>query len=151
MINKTNKNAFSLIEVLVFVTILALFFVTAAAVVTASLRNMKINEHKIIASHYAEELLEWFRGEKETDWNNFVTSQITNFKQSDPYCFNDQEISWLSVSSCQNTFLDSLYKRKAWFVITETTQNVNVYINVSWQELGQTFTVPLRSTFSIWE
>lgn len=140
-----------MIEVLVFVTILALFFISAAAVVTASLRNMKINEHKIIASHYAEELLEWFRGEKETDWNNFVTSQITNFDEDDPYCFNDQEISWLSVSFCQNTFLDSLYKRKAWFEKNEAKTQVNVSINITWQELGQTFSVPLKSTFSIWE
>ena len=156
MKKNTNKNAFSLIEVLIFVTILALFFVTAAAVVTASLRNMKINEHKIIASHYAEELLEWFRGEKETDWDVFITKKISNSNNSEgsQICFNDQvltsEPESLRTTACDYT-LASLYNRGAWFVKNEAKTQVDVYINVSWQELGQTFTVPLRSTFSIWE
>lgn len=155
MKKNTTKYAFSLIEVLVFVTILALFFISAAAVVTASLRNMKLNEHKIIASHCAEELLEWFRGEKETDWDVFITKKVNNANNSEDnqICFNSQELisqpESFSTTDCDDS-LDSLYNRGAWFIKKGTTQ-VDVFIKVSWKELGNTYSVPLRSTFSIWE
>jgi prepilin-type N-terminal cleavage/methylation domain-containing protein len=65
------KKGFSLVEVLVFVTILSLFFVAAMAVTTYSLRTMKTNQYKILAAHFAEEGLEWLRGQKEDDWTTF--------------------------------------------------------------------------------
>jgi prepilin-type N-terminal cleavage/methylation domain len=60
----THKKSFTLIEVLIFVTILSLFFVAAAAVTIVSLRNLKVQEHKILATRYAEELLELAKREK---------------------------------------------------------------------------------------
>ena len=78
---RTKKKSFTLIEVLIFVTILSLFFVVASAVTITSLQNLKVQEHKILATRYAEELLEWLRGEKEVDWNKFI-----NYRGN--YCFN---------------------------------------------------------------
>lgn len=69
------KKGFSLIEVLVFVTILSLFFVAAMAVTTYSLRMMKSNQYKILGSHYAEEGIEWIRGQKEDDWSALVAKE----------------------------------------------------------------------------
>lgn len=67
------KKSFTLIEVLVFVTIISLVFVTSLAVATFALRTMMFNQHKIIATHYAEEGMEWIKSEKEADWNAFKT------------------------------------------------------------------------------
>ena len=39
------KDSFSLVELLVFVAILGIFFIMATSVVTVSLKNMKFNEH----------------------------------------------------------------------------------------------------------
>ena len=55
--NPRPKNGFSLIEVLVFITIMSLVFVTAASVVAISLGNLKINEHKLVATRYGERLI----------------------------------------------------------------------------------------------
>ena len=144
MINR--KKSFTLIEVLIFVTILSLFFVTAAAVTITSLRNLKIQENKILATRYAQELLEWLRGEKEADWNNFTTKNNT-------YCFNSSPIpSWGSAGNCSNYGLNNLYKRE---VNLNPQGNppyqVNVSITVSWQELGQIYQVPLNTVFTVWE
>ena len=141
-------SGFSLIEVLIFISILSLFFVVAAAVTTASLRNMKINEHKILATRYAEELLEWLRSQKEIDWNDFV-----NTYSNKTYCFNISPISDWSIieAECSDIqLINLLYKRNLRLANTVGTQ-VNVSIIVSWNEPGGTYTFPIKTVFSIWE
>ena len=145
----TSKKSFTLIEVLIFVTILSLFFVTAITITVVSLRNLKIQEHKILATRYAEELLEWLRGEKEADWNQFTT-------HSGPYCFNSSPIpmsNWPTSGNCPPaSFLNNLYKREV--ILTpqgSPPYQVNVSITVLWQELGQTYQVPINTVFTVWE
>lgn len=144
----TNKKSFTLIEVLIFVSILSIFLVTASGVTIASLNNLKIQEHKILAVRYAEELLEWLRGEKEADWSRFTTYRGT-------YCFNSSPItSWpTTAGNCLvNSFLNNLYKREVNLTPQgNPTYQVNVSIIVSWQELGHTYQVPINSIFTIWE
>jgi len=142
----THKKSFTLIEVLIFVTILSLFFVVAAAVTIASLRNLKVQEHKILATRYAQELLEWLRGEKEADWNQFVTHNGT-------YCFNSSPItSWGSRGNCSGYGLNNLYKREVTLTVQgNPAYQVNVSITVLWQELGQTYQIPINTVFTVWE
>ncbi|MEI6532937.1 MAG: prepilin-type N-terminal cleavage/methylation domain-containing protein [Candidatus Roizmanbacteria bacterium] len=96
---KLNKNGFSLIEVLVFITILSMFFVVAASVVTVSLKDMKINENKILATQYAEQLAEWLYAQKESNWGGTsyssdcgttcsFTENVTKSGDNTNYCFN---------------------------------------------------------------
>jgi len=146
---RTKKKSFTLIEVLIFVTILSLFFVVASAVTITSLQNLKVQEHKILATRYAEELLEWLRGEKEVDWNKFI-----NYRGN--YCFNSSPIpmsNWPASGNCPTaSFLNNLYKRE---VILNPQGSppyqVNVSITVLWQELGQTYQVPINTVFTVWE
>jgi len=144
MIN--SKKSFTLIEVLIFVTILSLFFVVAAAVTIASLRNLKVQEHKILATRYAQELLEWLRGEKEADWNQFVTHNGT-------YCFNYSIITgWGSRGNCSGYGLNNLYKREVALTVQgNPAYQVNVSITVLWQELAQTYQIPINTVFTVWE
>lgn len=85
------KKGFSLVEVLVFVTILSLFFVAAMAVTTYSLRTMKTNQYKILAAHFAEEGIEWLRGQKEDDWTTF--SAHDSSLGSSAYCISNLDFS----------------------------------------------------------
>jgi type II secretory pathway pseudopilin PulG len=141
-----NKKSFTLIEVLIFVTILSLFLLLLPRSLIISLRNLKIQEHKILATRYAEELLEWLRGEKEVDWNLFTT-------KSDTYCFNSSPISsWGNLGNCSSYSLNTLYKREVVLTSYGTPPyQVNVSITVSWQELGQTYQVPINTVFTVWE
>jgi prepilin-type N-terminal cleavage/methylation domain-containing protein len=147
-----SKKGFSLIEVLVFVSILGMFFVIAIAVTISSLRNMKINEHKILATKYGEELLEWFRSQKEKDFQVFATYAGDS---GTSYCFNSLRISWPGTGSCStyNGLNPPIYTRDA--ILTKsgspTTTTVSVEITVSWQEIGNTYTVPINSVFYIYE
>lgn len=152
-LNKINQkdSGFSLIEVLVFVSILSLFFVAAATVVTVSLRNMKINEKKIVATRYAEDLSEWLRSERDVDWTQFVNNYADK-----TYCFNTDLPDWFSAmppSACNYSFSANNFKRYATLTKISETQ-VDVLLHVEWQDsigLGGTMQVPMATTFTIWD
>lgn len=141
-----NKHSFSLVEVLVFVTIVSIMFVMAAAATLTAFRNMKYNEHKIIATHFARQLEDWLRADKETDWNVFIT-------HSGPYCFNSVSISWGAAGSCagsHNGLAPAIYDRQVTLTITNP-QQVNVSIVVSWVDLGRTYSITQNTQFNVLE
>ena len=148
------NKGFSLIEVLVFVSVFSIFFIIAIAIVTLSLNNMKVSEHKILATKYAEELREWLRAEKEIDWDSFVTkSSVSGTK----YCFKAPLNTWPSIGACGiNDFSGitgnspEIFKREVTLTKPGNYQ-VNVAITVSWQEVTKTYSVPLNTTFTVWE
>ncbi|OGK14618.1 hypothetical protein A3C98_00125 [Candidatus Roizmanbacteria bacterium RIFCSPHIGHO2_02_FULL_37_15] len=162
--------AFSLVEVLVFTTILSIFFIGAISVVTVSIRNMKFNENKIIALHYAKQLENWLRVEKRIDWGgnqcsgnccnttcNF-TERITQDGSSTLFCFNQSPISdWPSASllGCNDNYsLESRFLREVKFtssLIGGFIAQVDVVITVSWLELGKVQKVTTNAVFSTLE
>ena len=147
------QKGFSLIEVLIFITIISIFFVVTASISISMIRNTKINERKVIAIRYAEELLEWLRAEKDIDWNVFTTHAPTAGQE---YCFNADPSGWINSPPCLYE-LDSLYKRTVKLTglntppPDNTTYQVNVEVVVEWLESGSIYNVPLHTTFSIWE
>lgn len=156
---------FSLIEVLIFVSILSVFFVAAISVSIVTVRNMQINEHKIIATKYAEELIEWLRSEKENDWGGAAwasgtpatfTERATRSGSPTTYCFNTA-LNWSSLGACSPSYgLSSFFKREATLEgtalpLTGYINQVTIDVTVEWQELGNTYEVPIKTLFSIYE
>lgn len=164
------RNSFTLIEVLLFVTILSVFFIMATFVTTASLRNMKFNEHKIKANHYSRQLEDWLRAQKEIDWGgdqclasccaagcNF-TQRVTQDSLNSKFCFNDFPITdWPAPNTlgCNSVYsLDSIFSREVQFEslsVDNYIVQVGITITVSWLELGQQKNVTTNTTFSILE
>lgn len=143
---KFNTFSFTLIEVLVFITILSLFFVAAASITTANFRNLKTQEHKILATHYAEELLVWLRGEKEADWNYFINKSTMS---GTTYCFNNLDFN--SYGNCSSYGLNNFFKREG-TLIKLSDERISIRIAVSWIESGGTeYLVPINTIFSVWE
>src|SRR3989338_9286294 len=96
------KAGFTLIEVVIFVSLISVIFVTFAALTTTTIRWSKINEHKILASHNVEELREWLRGQKETDFEGFEA-------KNGSWCFNSHTFpgdftSWVPSSDQSCTY-----------------------------------------------
>jgi Tfp pilus assembly protein PilV len=156
--------AFSLIEVLIFVVVFSLLFITAAAIVTSTLRVTKENQNKIKASHFVEELREWLRSEKETNWGgsvyvgsvNSFTEQVTQSSPTTSFCFNSSPISaWPSTgtSNCNFT-LDGQFRRIATFsatVVNGFVNQISANISTEWKNGEEIRLIPLQSVFSIWE
>lgn len=170
--------SFSLVEVLVFVSILSVFFVIAASVATVSLKNMKANEHKLLATHYARQLEDWLRAQKEIGWGGsaWASGTPTTFTEwvtknavvnsgvyTTSYCFNTPVInSWpLSTGLCSGLY-DGLNPQIFDRSVTLTSYSaagssppyiyqVNADVRVAWQELGQPYNVTTKSEYSILE
>jgi Tfp pilus assembly protein PilV len=143
--SKKSVLSFTLIEVLIFVTILSVFFITALSVTVISLRNTQINEHKIMATKYAEELMEWLKSQKENGWKDF-------YDQSDgQHCFNTLVWPPSVPGNCGLTFISgTIFKRYA--TLTKMSGNqVNIQVTVTWSEIGNTYSVPLETIVSVWE
>jgi len=139
------KKGFSLAEVLIFVTILSLFFVSAVTITTFNLRNLKIQEHKILATRYAEEGIEWVKQEKEDDWQVFTAHTETN------YCLNT--LSWTSgLCSIYSLGAPAFLKRD--LVMTNSgspVDKVTINLTVSWMENNVEQRVILKSVLNLWE
>ncbi|MFA5770473.1 MAG: type II secretion system protein [Patescibacteria group bacterium] len=142
---KKSHAGFSLVEVLVFTTILGLFFVAALTITTFNLKNMKIQEHKILATRYAEEAIEWLKEEKENDWSDFITHTGTN------YCLNS--LAWTSgVCGTYSLGTPGFFKRD--LLITNSgspVDKVETTMTVSWEDMGTVLSVPIKTVFRILE
>lgn len=135
--------AFSLIEVLVFTAILGFFFVFAASVAISIVRDMKINQHKILATRYASEFSEWLIGEKETNWDTFSSY----FSSGEEICF--QTLAW-SHDGRPCDLIDSKYERFAEFT-KQGNDQITVVISVSWSDLGKNNLITISKSFKPWE
>ncbi len=155
---KKSTDGFTLIEVVIFIGILSMFFVTGMAVTTYSLQTMRSNEYKIKATQYAEELMEWIKAQKEIDWQSFVTNRAGS---GNSYCFNSAITTWPISGACLSTDfnLPSDYSstNKVFRRNVSLSGNgppvtqVNVNIQVQWKKPSGTITVPLTSTLTLWE
>lgn len=141
----SRNSGFTLIEVILFVSLISVVFITFASLSTAQLHSSRINEHKIIATHLGEELREWLRGEKEENWNTFITTRM------DTWCFNTEPISsWGTSGSCGYD-LNNRYKRTVVLEAGENNTQVTADIVVSWMEGQNSYQVPIAGVFTILE
>lgn len=147
--NKKYKLSFTLIEILVFVTILTLFFLTAIVVTTYFLQTIKFQQYKIVATHYAEEAMEWLKSEKEKDWEDFSSHDISG--NGTTYCLNDLNFNVLS--SCENYSLgNSLFKRELLIKnIGSPVNQIEGIVTVYWKEKNYENKVVLKSIFNLIE
>lgn len=143
------RKSFSLIEVIIFVSILSLFLISAASIITISLQQNTLQIEKLKARHHADQLLEWIKSEKDIDWSTFVT-RADNYT----YCFENEALSWgtnvLSGNDC--ALLNSLYKRYATFRTTGSggSAQVDAVVNVDWVVGGSNYNTSLHTIFSQW-
>ena len=81
------NKAFTLIEIMIFVSLLSMVLIVAVGYVTRLLMNMKVGEHKIYATFYVEETSEWLINERYADWDGFQAK--AGNPNSIIYCLNN--------------------------------------------------------------
>ena len=143
--------AFTLIEVLIFCSIVSTFFVSSAAITTFLLRSMKANEHKIIATRYAEELLEWVRAEKEKNWKSTITG---NFNQSPVASTGPANVILLTgtlLGEAPNKIYNRKTEEKDQVTIDSEVVQKTITVTVEWAEGNTKHSVNLDTIVGIWE
>lgn len=90
------KGGMSIIETLIFIAIISIVLVTLTGITASMMRQMRINYNKIYATHYAEELADWLRVQKDVvGWSAFylratglATSQTSPALLTRSFCVN---------------------------------------------------------------
>lgn len=150
------NTGFTLIEVLIFTSLISFIFITLSYITVNSIQNSKIGTHKILATHYAEELREVLRRYKETDWAQFTT-QVGTFcyDASTNPSINLLQFTCLD-SSCTippcpytiGNLPDAVFKRYATISYNGIADQAVVAITVEWNDGGKKFSVPLHTIFA---
>lgn len=154
---QTHSDGFSLFEVLIFVAIISTVLIAAASYMVRLLVTLNINQHKSLASYYAEDVKNWLDGERQTSWLDLVSKSSTT---GTTYCVNNAlpllaTLSTLTAGSCSNyngvgVREPRIYKRELTLTTTPTESQVSAHIVVSWQEGGKTFSIPLDTIYFPW-
>lgn len=127
-----NERGQTLVEAVVAFGVAAMILVALVAATTMALSRVQFANHQAQARAFAQEGLEWVRGERDKDWDDFYDQTDAD---SQSYCLNT--LGWTPNSCTTYELGDNTFKRDA--VLTRVTDNekVRVKITVSWQESGQ--------------
>ncbi|MEX1052549.1 MAG: type II secretion system protein, partial [Patescibacteria group bacterium] len=127
--SKKRNSGFTLLEVLVVLGILSVFLLAAITISIVSVRNLKSSENKLLGTRYAEGLMEWVRGEKDADWDVFITKQGL-------WCFNEEEIIWpITTGNCAGQEkIKQIFDREVTLTYDDLSERVVVNVKVFWNE-----------------
>lgn len=157
-----STRGFTLVELMIFVSLLSIILVICAAFVTKLMANMKHNEHRILATFYAEEVKEWLNGEREADWNDFHSMAVADI-DGETYCLNSplltsDAITSLIAGACTSydgvgTLQPKIYKRELKLLKNNATNPtyVEAIVTVKWVEGQVEQEVSINSIYQLWE
>ena len=150
------NKGFTLIEVLVFVSITSLLLLAAVNITAISISRLKAEQYKVLGNYFMDSLFEWLAGEKERDWTNFYSKASSD---GITYCFNQLDIDWpSSAGGCGDEFSlgvseifngKNIFQREA--TLTTVGEDVKATIVVRWKYKGSTREVKGVRTFSFIE
>ena len=142
------KSGFTLIEVIVFVSVFSVALVSLIASVIYSSLLLKDARHRIVATRSSEELSEWLKFQREYEGFDFVAGKITN--DSTTYCFNNTDFNWTESTACENYSLLDFYKREVVlsFPNSPDLSKIKVVVATSWQALKTEKSVDITLNFN---
>lgn len=148
------KKGFSLIEVIIFTSILSIIFVAAASVMTYTMKQNSVQIDKLFATHYTEELSEWLKGERELGWSQLAQYAVASYPSDSIYCFGSESPAWTptvnAVSDCAFS-LDSKYRRTVTMKADNTnpTTRIQITVTIDWMEGTSVRSTQLHSVYSL--
>lgn len=138
----------SLIELLVALTLIVIVIVAVVGLAAISIKTAYFAKKNTMAKRYAEQALEWLRGEARGNWYNLLTKADSNSNNTD-YCLNNLDFN--TAGAC-NDYLDNIYKRELKLYKDESEPQkpkIKVTVLVSWKdnidhsvEVSSVFTSP---------
>jgi len=153
MITKpAHKNkGFSLVEVLVFVSVLAVALVALIGTTAYSSIILNNARHKLFSVRYAEELAEWLKFQREYYLYNALEAKSSEVGKT--YCFNNSNLpadgdTWPQAGQCQPPYgLQDFYQRQL-FLKTETGEKISAEITCSYFLLNKARETKIKLYFN---
>lgn len=146
-LNKTTNSNFgqSLFEVVLAVAVIALIVISIVAASTSSIRNASFARNKALATRFAQEAVEWLRGQRDANWVIFQQ----NATSSSTYCLDF--LAWGNVGNCGTTeqIPGTILARQVVFSGV-LPASVSAAVNVSWSDSQGSHQVTTSTIFTDW-
>jgi type II secretory pathway pseudopilin PulG len=145
----SKRRGFSLIEVIVFVSVLSVALISLIASVSYSSLLLINAQHKVVATRYNEEVAEWLKYQREYYGYAALEGHIVGGNPT-TYCFNSSlELVWpelVNIGACPDFALENFYKRE--LRLSVEASEITAQIVTSWQTLGQEKEVQIVSKYN---
>jgi len=163
MVSKPNhlRPGLSLVETMIFIAIVSVVFVTIISSMVGTSRIAKSDFHRLYATRYADDAIEWLRFTSTQGWQPFFNSIPTQTGEGPEYCMNTNlklndifAIGETNVIKPITKLLPCLYngltvvvanpplptvgpqlfRRTVRFVTTSASEPIKITVTVSWQD-----------------
>lgn len=146
-----NQLGQSLFEVVFAVGMSALIITTIVTLASNAISNSTFSKNKALAGRFTQEAVEWLRGERDTDWDNFYLNAATS-----PWCL--PSLNWNTPGACDES--ESIpendnFKRELSFNSVDPTNCdsitcVEAKVKVYWQDGRGLHEVSTVTNFTDW-
>lgn len=128
----TKSDGQSLFEVVVALAISALVVISIVSLATNAVRNSTFSKNKSIASSYAQQLVEWLRGQRDQNITQFI-SYVSPSGSATSWCFPD--LKWDKHSPCGGgDKIGTIFLRQANFTTDASGKIFRAEVVISWQD-----------------
>lgn len=149
------KSGFSILEVIVAVSLLSIVLVSAVSYTTYLMRNMTYNQNKLYATRHLDDLKEFVDGERLSDWIAFAGKASS--LGGNVYCFNGMIVATTTIPSTGTCTLftgitsvpPQIFKRE--LNLKGGVDGVTATFTVSWQQDGKEYKEEAVSVYTQWQ
>lgn len=112
----------SLFEVLAAIFVISIVVVALVGVSTKSVRNTTFSRSQTQANRYTQEVLEYLRDQRDTNWESFVNNieDSPNAPTDRNFCFNTLEWNTTDTPPCDSNIANTVFKREVYFTCALT-------------------------------
>lgn len=157
----SSPNGFSILEVIIFTTLISIALVASAGFTTQLLRNMSFNQNKIMATYFVESISEFLNWHRLDDWIVFEARAGTG--AGFIYCYTaanylNASFDQAAVASINNCPYETMAGFPTPFrgtIVMQKTSNqangVTARIEVSWFQDGVVQSQSIDRSYSVWQ
>ena len=137
----------SFIELLMALGVVSIALLALVSLVTKSISNTTFSKESTQASRYTQELLEWLRGERDTEWQVFSSRASAGVGRT--YCLNN--LSWSNTGACGNTeFIANTRLLRELTLTLIDPVTVEALVRTTWTDGSGSHNVRSTTTFTSW-
>lgn len=142
----------SLFEVVMAVGLITLVMVSVVALATLSIRNVTFSKNQTLATQYSQEALEWIRGERDANWDDFYTIALGEDNSSfGKYCISNLTFTTTGTCSGESMIPGTLFIREVVFTVDPAKENeVGTKVSVYWADGAGFHEVVSDTVFTDW-
>jgi len=133
---KRNILGQSLMEVVLALGLITLIMTTVVAAASISITNSSFSKNQSLSTRLSETTLEWFRGERNENWEDFLSQALSGGSQQ-TRCFTT--LSWedSKLGSCSDTeyIPNTFLKREVDFNLVDQS-TIGITVRIYWQDAG---------------